>query len=47
MGLAEARVINADIKALVANGINPKNKKRQDKLANEQAKMFNDYVLAD
>lgn len=45
MGLAEARVTNTDIKALVANGINPKNKKRQDKLANEQAKMFNDYAL--
>lgn len=45
MGLAEARVANSDIKALVANGINPKNKKRQDKLANEQAKMFNDYAL--
>ena len=45
MGLAEARVANADIKALVANGINPKNKKRQEKLANEQAKMFNEYAL--
>ncbi|MEN8626393.1 tyrosine-type recombinase/integrase [Psychrobacter proteolyticus] len=45
MGLAEARVANADIKALVANGINPKNKKRQNKLANEQAKMFNEYAL--
>ena len=45
MGLAEARVANSDIKALVANGINPKNKKRQDKLANEQAKMFNEYAL--
>ena len=45
MSLAEARVANSDIKALVANGINPKNKKRQDKLANEQAKMFNDYAL--
>ena len=45
MGLAEARVANVDIKALVANGINPKNKKRQDKLANEQAKMFNEYAL--
>ena len=45
MGLAEARIANADIKALVANGINPKNKKRQDKIANEQAKMFNDYAL--
>lgn len=45
MGLAEARIANADIKALLANGINPKNKKRQDKLANEQAKMFNDYAL--
>ncbi len=45
MGLAEARIANSDIKALVANGTNPKNKKRQDKLANEQAKMFNDYAL--
>lgn len=45
MGLAEARIANTDIKALVANGINPKNKKRQDKIANEQAKMFNDYAL--
>ncbi|MGO2214204.1 tyrosine-type recombinase/integrase [Psychrobacter alimentarius] len=45
MGLAEARVANSDIKALVANGVNPKNKKRQDKLANEQAKMFNEYAL--
>lgn len=45
MGLAEARIANAHIKALVANGINPKNKKRQDKLAKEQAKMFNDYAL--
>lgn len=45
MGLAEARATNGDIKALVANGINPKNKKRQDKLANEQAKMFNEYAL--
>ncbi|MCC3309174.1 tyrosine-type recombinase/integrase [Psychrobacter sanguinis] len=45
MSLAEARVANSDIKALVANGVNPKNKKRQDKLANEQAKMFNDYAL--
>ena len=45
MCLAEARVTNADIKALVANGINPKNKNRQDKLANEQAKIFNDYAL--
>jgi len=45
IGLAEARIANADIKALVANGINPKNKRRQDKLANEQAKMFNDYAL--
>lgn len=26
MGLAEARVANSDIKALVANGVNPKNK---------------------
>ena len=45
IGLAKARSANSDIKALVANGINPKNKKRQDKLANEQAKMFNDYAL--
>jgi len=45
MGLAEARGANSDIKALVANGVNPKNKKRQDKLANEQAKMFNEYAL--
>ncbi|AMT98171.1 MULTISPECIES: tyrosine-type recombinase/integrase [Psychrobacter] len=45
MSLAEARGANADIKTLVANGINPKNKKRQDRLANEQAKMFNDYAL--
>lgn len=45
MGLAEARVANSDIKTSVANGINPKNKKRQDRLANEQAKMFNDYAL--
>ncbi|WP_201589966.1 tyrosine-type recombinase/integrase [Psychrobacter sp. Pi2-51] len=45
MGLAEARVANSDIKALVASGINPKNKKRQEKLANEQAKMFNEYAL--
>ena len=45
ISLAEARIANSDIKALVANGINPKNKKRQDKLANEQAKMFNDYAL--
>ena len=45
MSLSEARGANADIKALIANGINPKNKKRQDKLANEQAKMFNDYAL--
>lgn len=45
MSLAEARVANSDINALVANGVNPKNKKRQDKLANEQAKMFNDYAL--
>ncbi len=46
MGLAEARVANSNIKALVAEGINPKNKKRQEKLNNEQAKMFNDYALA-
>jgi len=45
MGLAEARIANANIKSLIASGINPKNKKRQDKLANEQAKMFNDYAL--
>ena len=45
MGLAEARIANANIKSLIAGGINPKNKKRQDKLANEQAKMFNDYAL--
>ena len=45
MSLAEARVANADIKALISKGINPKNKKRQEKLANEQAKMFNDYAL--
>lgn len=43
--LSEARHANKEIKTLVANGINPKNKKRQDKLANEQAKMFNDYAL--
>ncbi|MGP9692640.1 tyrosine-type recombinase/integrase [Psychrobacter sp. AOP30-A2-5] len=45
ISLAEARIANSDIKALVTSGINPKNKKRQDKLANEQAKMFNDYAL--
>ena len=45
MSLAEARVANANIKALISKGINPKNKKRQDKLVNEQAKMFNDYAL--
>lgn len=45
MSLVEARGANSDIKALVANGINPKNKKRQDKLTNEQAKMFNEYAL--
>ena len=45
MGLAEARIANANIKSLIANRINPKTKKHQDKLANEQAKMFNDYAL--
>ncbi len=45
MSLAEARTANADIKVLVAQGINPKNKKRQDKLENEQAQTFNDYAL--
>ena len=45
MGLAEERIANANIKSLMASGINPKNKKRQDKIANEQAKMFNDYAL--
>ena len=45
MSLAEARVANANIKALISEGINPKNKKRQDKLVKEQAKMFNDYAL--
>ena len=45
MSLAEARVDNANIKALISKGINPKNKKRQEKLENEQAKMFNDYAL--
>ena len=45
MSLAEARVANSDIKALVAEGINPKNKKRQEKLKNEQAQMFNDYAF--
>ena len=45
MSLAEARVANANIKALISKGINPKNKKRQEKLDNEQAKMFNDYAL--
>ena len=45
MSLAEARVANANIKALISKGIKPKNKKRQEKLDNEQAKMFNDYAL--
>ncbi|MGP5211452.1 tyrosine-type recombinase/integrase [Psychrobacter alimentarius] len=45
MSLAEARQANTEIKALLADGIYPKNKKRQDKLANEQAKMFNEYAL--
>ncbi len=45
MGLAEARVANSDIKALVISGINPKNKKRKDKLANIHAQKFNDYAL--
>ncbi|CAM3615632.1 integrase [Psychrobacter glaciei] len=43
--LSEARQANKEIKALLAQGIDPKNKKRQEKLANEQAKMFNDYAL--
>lgn len=45
MSLSEARQANSEIKALLADDIDPKNKKRQDKLANEQAKMFNDYAL--
>jgi integrase len=45
MSLSEARQANTDIKMLLAKGMNPKDKKRQDKLANEQAKMFNDYAL--
>jgi len=45
MSLSEARGANTDIKALILKRINPKNKKRQEKLENEQAKMFNDYAL--
>lgn len=46
MSLAEARKANTDIKVLLAEGINPKLKKRQDRLDNEQAQLFNDYALA-
>ena len=46
MSLSEARQANTEIKALLADGINPKNKKRQDKLANIHAQRFNDYALA-
>lgn len=45
MSLAEARIANADIKGLVAKGTNPKSKKVQDKLKDEQSRMFNDYAL--
>ncbi|WP_352287705.1 tyrosine-type recombinase/integrase [Psychrobacter sp. GW64-MNA-CIBAN-0177] len=45
MSLAEARQANTEIKALLADGIDPKNKKRQDKLANIHAQKFNDYAL--
>ncbi|MGE6342013.1 tyrosine-type recombinase/integrase [Psychrobacter sp. NPDC078929] len=45
MSLSQARQANTEIKALLANGIDPKNKKRQDKLANIHAQKFNDYAL--
>ena len=45
MSLAEARQANTEIKTLLADGIDPKNKKRQDKLANIHAQKFNDYAL--
>lgn len=45
LSLSEARQANKDIKGLISNNINPKNKKRQEKLKNEKAQMFNDYAL--
>lgn len=45
LSLSEARQANKDIKDLISNNTNPKNKKRQEKLKNEQAQMFNDYAL--
>ena len=45
MSLSEARQANTEIKALLAEGVDPKNKKRQDKLANIHAQKFNDYAL--
>lgn len=45
MSLAEARQANTEIKALLADGIDPKNKKRQDRLNNVHAQKFNDYAL--
>jgi integrase len=45
MSLSEARQANTEIKALLSEGIDPKNKKRQDKLTNIHAQRFNDYAL--
>ena len=45
MSPSEARQANTEIKALLAEGVNPKSKKRQDKLANIHAQKFNDYAL--
>ncbi len=45
MSLSEARQANTEIKALLAEDVDPKNKKRQDKLANINAQKFNDYAL--
>ena len=45
ISLSEARQANIDIKVLLAKGTDPKDKKRQDKLANIHSQKFNDYAL--
>lgn len=43
--LSEARQANKDIKALLAEGIDPKTQKRRQKIQDYQSQQFNDYAL--
>ncbi|TXD96204.1 tyrosine-type recombinase/integrase [Psychrobacter frigidicola] len=42
--LSEARQANKDIKALLAEGVDPKTQKRRKNIQDQQAQMFNDYA---